>query len=112
MTVLGYALIVAGVCILGGSLFLAYATYTSLSVQGLPPLQNATSGAVSDSMAVLVNNLSSTVYSESMTALKMLVLFLIASIGFKVASLGISEIKQPACECKHSEDKKEAEEKY
>ena len=112
MTALGYALIVAGVCILGGSLFLAYVTYTSLSVQGLPPLQNATSGAMADSMAVLVNNLSSTVYSESITALKMLVLFLMASIGFKIASLGVSEVKEQVCNCGNQGEEKETKEKY
>lgn len=104
MTTLGNCLVVAGIGMMLISLYLAYVLYTQLPNNGPQFVaQNTNSTSPAGAIGVLVNNLSNTIAQESYIILKIVIFFLVASIGYKFAHLGI-DANKAADEVSRKED--------
>lgn len=104
MTNLGNALIVAGVAVILISLFLAYSLYQSLPNLAPVPFTTNANVTASSAAGALVNNISATVAQESYIILKIIIFFLVASIGYKLAHLGIDANKAAPNEAEKEEE--------
>ncbi len=102
MSTLGNVLVAAGIGMMIVSLYLAYSLYTSLSNQGPAPVSQ-TNMTSSSAAAALVNDVSSTVSQESYIILKIVIFFLLASVGYKFARLGL-EANRDSVERDRKED--------
>jgi len=109
----GNALIVAGIVVLLVVLYLGYSFYNSVSSMQFTTSVATTSGSgsssVSSAVNALVNGLLSNTNSYFIVIIKIILLFLFASIGYKFAALGINENKAVAEAIAEASEQKEDE---
>ena len=111
MSLFGNALIVAGIAVLLVVLYLGYSFYNSVSSMQFTTSVATTSDSSSVASAVntLVNGLLSNTNSYFIVIIKIILLFLFASIGYKFAILGINENKAVAEAIAEASEQKEDE---
>ncbi|MGC8629064.1 MAG: hypothetical protein ACP5T4_02540 [Candidatus Micrarchaeia archaeon] len=92
MSALGNGLIIIGLAILAGTFYLGYESYTGITslqlITSLPANTNVTKSVSSMANAIVSNSNSALV-----VILKIIILFLFASIGYKFVALGINQNK-------------------
>jgi hypothetical protein len=94
MSKLGDTLIISGIAIMIVTLFLAFQMYTTLPNQGPVNLLPSPSNITEANMAgVLTNNISIVIAGESYLIMKIVIFFLVATVGYKFAHLGIEANK-------------------
>ncbi len=95
-TYIGYALIGLGVIIILFSLLLGYGIYVSASsnLNDIALISPSGGNTINGSVSILSSNLQSTATTGTYAAIEVIVLFLFASIGYKLAYLGIQMNKQ------------------
>ncbi len=94
---LGYALIGVGIAIILLALLLGYGVYSSANgdLNSLALIGTGSgSSTVNGSISALTANLQSTATVGTYTAIEVIVLFLFASIGYKIAYLGVQMNRQ------------------
>ncbi len=97
MSASGNALIVAGILVLAGVIYIGYTLYLGINSVSLTVLPNLPANeSVSKSVNALVSGLLSSSNSFLLVFLKVIILFLFAGIGYKLAALGISQNKAVA----------------
>jgi len=94
MGVLGYSLVAIGIALLAFTFFLGYGLYVSFgssSTSYVAPTQSNVS--VSGAVASLTNSVNQSIRNSVYMLLEIVVLFLFASIGYKIAYIGVSMLK-------------------
>ncbi len=90
MSYKGDTLIAVGIIIILATLYMGYELYLGIqktsAQQALAP---SVGGSVNASIGDLSTNLSNTINSSSYSLVEVVILFLFASIGYKVAAIGI-----------------------
>jgi tellurite resistance protein TehA-like permease len=92
MSIFGDALIIVGIGMLLFSFFVGYLIYTDITQNPGNYVWSTNpnpSSPINASVSDLINNLSLTVDSESLIAVRVVILFLFASVGYKIAELGM-----------------------
>ena len=85
---IGYALLVIGILLMLFSFLLGYSIYTNLANNNVGPAQIG-GNTLNDTVRSGLQSADTTLYSGIYTTIDVLVLFLFASIGYKLAFLGI-----------------------
>ncbi|MGC8587157.1 MAG: hypothetical protein ACP5K9_02615 [Candidatus Micrarchaeia archaeon] len=94
MGVLGYSLIAIGLALLVFTFILGYGLYMSFSSSSTGYMPTAQASAnVSSAVSTLTNSINQSVRDSVYMLLEIVVLFLFASIGYKIAYLGVSLLK-------------------
>jgi len=91
MSYKGDVFIAVGVIVILAALYLGYSLYTS--VQSNNTLQTQTqagAGSINSSFSSLSNNISNTIRVNAYYLIEIVVLFLFASIGYKIALIGMT----------------------
>ena len=90
MAYLGYILISLGILIILFTLLMGYGLYEQANSKAnapyYQPMQNATAGGI---LGPLTSDLSSTINTGTYLSVEVIVLFLFASIGYKIAIIGV-----------------------
>jgi uncharacterized membrane protein len=106
MSILGDALIIAGILILSLTFVLGYVIYVNASQASGP--NSVTSGptnSINSTVSNLANGLSSTLAAESIILVKVVLLFLFANLGYKFVVLGIKANAKPKAKEEKDEEK-------
>lgn len=88
MAVLGDSLMAIGIVLLAATLFLGYGIYSNPSTPASMPVGNATT--VNGALNSIIGNMTLALSSETAVFIRIILLFLFASVGYKFVSLGIS----------------------
>jgi len=99
MSTLGDAFIIVGAALLLVTLFLGYSLYIDVSTNQnsyFPAKTAISNSSVNSAVSTLVDNMSFTLSAETLILIKIILLFLFGSIGYKFASLGIDANKATA----------------
>jgi len=89
---LAYALIAIGMILLAITFLIGYGLYTSLSEQSsayAPVPSTQQNSSITGSISTLTSNLGSTARTTSYIILQIIILFLFASVGYKIAFIGV-----------------------
>jgi flagellar basal body-associated protein FliL len=88
---LAYVLIAIGIILLAITFLIGYGLYTSLSEQSsaYAPVPSTQNSSITGSISILTSNLGSTVRTTSYIILQIIILFLFASVGYKIAFIGV-----------------------
>jgi hypothetical protein len=88
---LAYVLIAIGIILLAITFLIGYGLYTSLSEQSsaYAPVPSTQNSSITGSISILTSNLGSMVRTTSYIILQIIILFLFASVGYKIAFIGV-----------------------
>ena len=88
-SILGYALIALGIIVLLVTFLMGYGLYENLSTQNYIPATGSSGSNITSSISTLTGSLGTTAKETSIIFLQIVILFLFASIGYKITYLGI-----------------------
>ncbi len=83
------ALIISGILIIVFALFLGYGLYQAQQNISKLPSQTSQSASINSSISNLTTDLGTTLNNNMGTFIRLIILYLFANIGYKLASLGI-----------------------
>lgn len=83
------AMIISGILIIVFALFLGYGLYQAQQSPSKVPLQNSQSASINSSISSLTTDLGTTLNNNMGTFIRLIILYLFANIGYKIAYLGI-----------------------
>ncbi|MGC8538896.1 MAG: hypothetical protein ACP5MK_03450 [Candidatus Micrarchaeia archaeon] len=94
MSYFGYALITIGILVILFTFYLGYSMYNSIgySLQAQPRATSQSNASINSTISSIsnsINSVTSQVSSMGYIVIQILLLFLFASIGYKIADLGI-----------------------
>lgn len=88
-------MMVVGIILLAATLFLGYDIYSNPPAAPVSaPMGNATT--INEALNGMVGNITTSLSSEAAVFVRVIILFLFASVGYKFVSLGISANKAEA----------------
>ncbi len=96
---LAYALIAVGIILLAVTFLIGYGLYMDLNSQFsayAPATPSPQNSSIASSISSLTSGLGSTAKTSSFIMLQIIILFLFASIGYKVAYIGVKLIGENA----------------
>ncbi|MCL5008601.1 MAG: YdgA family protein [Candidatus Marsarchaeota archaeon] len=88
MSYKGDVLIIVGVAIILLALYLGYTVYTDVQAANALQPQQQQSANINASISALTSNASSSIRTSSYYIIEVLILFLFASIGYKISLIG------------------------